>query len=144
MGPYRLFVTGEWTNVTFSPAPMRIVVSISLSHHPRPFWIFRTLRTNPPPLPSVPPPSPLPPDDEEERACCDGALEKKDQKWDTGRTKREILVVQKNWNEACREKEKSDRDKGMNADGEIRLTRQKNKDYNDENTDLKLLLFLKK
>lgn len=52
------------------------------------------------------------------------------------KTKREILAVpvQKDWNKACREKEKSDRDKGMNADGERRQFRQENKDYNDENT----------
>lgn len=42
--------------------------------------------------------------------------------------------MQKDWNKACREKEKSDRDKGMNADGERRQSRQENKDYNDENT----------
>lgn len=62
MRPCRLFVTGERTDVTFSPAPIRIMVSILHNHHHHhpilrlfPFWIFRRSRTNhhhrpPPPL----------------------------------------------------------------------------------------------
>lgn len=123
MRPCRLFVTGERTNVTFSPAPIRIVISISHSHHPRPlplpFWIFRTLRTN-------------------HHHCRRYhhhhhhhhlRMTKKNELVATAhlkkkKTKREILAVpmQKDWNKACREKEKSDRDKGMNADGEERLS----------------------
>lgn len=133
----RLFVTGERTNVTFSPVPIRIVVSISHSY-PRPltlpFWIFRTLRTN-------------------HHYCrwyhhqhhhhhiwmtkknelvATAHLKKKNQRRDTGRCKKR--------DKACREKEKSDRDKGMNANGEGRLSRQDSKDWGDQNTRFKVII----
>lgn len=115
------------TDVTFSPAPIRIAVSISRSH--RPLLLFgsfvrRGLTTTTPALPPSPRHRHLhrPPDDEEERACCDGALGKKRTEGDTGRAgakRPKQAVRRKNPIEAkgrTRERELSRREEGSRTE----------------------------